>query len=168
MAYNISMSRKEIEYILNILDNVFDLNKTSDFLKIKNRLEKVLKPIKIQSGKKKGRNLQQWVCQKIADLFGIEYNQQDDGCVIHSREMGQSGVDIIIRGNIKEMFPFAIECKSSEQLNLLNTIQQAKKNTKENEWWVIVYKNKSMRNPIVIMDWDCFYSLNTEILKGME
>lgn len=164
------MSRKEIEYIINNLmfEDTSISDKEDQGSKIINRLKKALKPIKVQSGKKKGRNLQKWVCQKIAELFRIEYNQQDDYCQIHSREMGQSGVDIIIRGDIKEFFPFAIECKSSEQLNLLKTIQQAKKNTRDNEWWVIVYKSKSMRNPVVIMDWDCFYFLSEDVLKGME
>jgi hypothetical protein len=176
MAYNISMDKKEIEYIidsLNIIlreDDVYSSDEKlyNSGIKIINRLKKILKPIKKSSAKGKGRDLQKWVCERIADLFQIEYNQQDDNCVIHSREMGQPGIDIIIRGYLKDFFPFAIECKSSEQLNLLKTIQQAKKNSKNNDWWIIVHKNKSMKNPAVIMSWDCFYSLNKEILKGME
>ena len=50
------------------------------------------------AGKKaKGRNFQYWVAGKVANLFNIKFNQSDDLCAIHSREMGQSGTDVFIR-----------------------------------------------------------------------
>ena len=115
--------------------------------------------IKIRSAKNKGMRLQKWVCSKISKLIGIGYNQQDDLCLIHSRESGLSGVDIILRGNALKTFPYSIECKSSEQLNLLKTIQQAKSNRIEGTDWLIVYKRKAFKKPIVIMDWYTFEKL---------
>lgn len=111
--------------------------------------------IKISSGKAKGRQLQQWVCQKIADLFKIKYNQQDDNCLVHSREGGQPGTDIILRGNLYKNLPFDIECKRTEKLKLYQSIEQAKKNTKPERWWMLVHK-KNRTDPIVIISWDAF------------
>lgn len=112
--------------------------------------------IKISSRKAKGRNLQKWVCNKIANIFGIDYRQEDDDCPLHSREMGQSGVDIILRGELNKLFPYSIECKSSEKLSLKKTIKQVKLNQKKDTDWLIVYKHKGIKKPIVIMDWEAF------------
>lgn len=166
MSYNIALNKKEVDYIINNLTYVESASPKKDQgQRIIKKLERLLKPIKISSRKQKGRNLQKWVCQQIATLFSIEYHQQDDQCPIHSREMGQSGIDIILRSPIKEVLPFAIECKSGEQLNLLQTIKQAKKNAGDGQDWIIVYKKKAIRNPIVIIDWNCFIGMYKKILK---
>ena len=73
-------------------------------------------PIKVSSRKAKGRELQYWVCRKIADIFHTEFNQQDDECLIHSREMGQHNVDIVLRGYVKKQFPFSIEYHAQRRL----------------------------------------------------
>jgi hypothetical protein len=114
--------------------------------------------MKSRSAKNKGARLQKWVCQKIADIFGIEFDNQDDQCLIHSREMGQSGTDVILRGEVYKEFPFDIECKNTEKLNLWATIEQAKSNTKKDRDWLIVHK-KNYENPIVIISWETFEKL---------
>lgn len=88
-------------------------------------------------------------------MTGIPYSQDDDS-LIRSREMGQAGVDIVLRDKAAERFPFSIECKSSEQLNLVETVEQAKRNNLPEREWLIVHKRKAIPNPIVIMDWDTF------------
>jgi hypothetical protein len=114
------------------------------------------KKIKVSSAKGKGRNLQYWVCERIADITGIPWVQSDDNCEIHSREMGQAGVDVVLRGKAAEKFPFSIECKSSEQLNLVDTVNQASKNNLPGRNWLIVHKRKAIPNPIVILSWEAF------------
>lgn len=114
--------------------------------------------MKTSSCKAKGRNLQMWVCQKIANIFNIEFDNQDDQCSIHSREMGQSGVDIILRGVIYKKFLYDIECKNTEKLSLYPTIDQAINNTNLGRDWLIVHK-KNRSDPIVIMDWEAFERL---------
>ena len=123
--------------------------------------------IKVASRKAKGRNLQKWVCSKIAKILDMKFDQQDDQCLIHSREMGQQGVDIILRGDTIKKFPFSIECKSSEQLNLIGTVKQAKSNQVDGTDWLIVYKKKAFKKPIVIMDWDAFENLVEERNYGL-
>jgi hypothetical protein len=124
-------------------------------------MEKSMNP---RSAKNKGARLQKWVCQKIADIFDIEFDNQDDQCLIHSREMGQSGTDIILRGDIYNKFPYAIECKNTEKLSLYPTIEQAKNNTQLGQDWLIVHK-KNRSEPIVIMDWEAFEKLFKRSIK---
>lgn len=69
--------------------------------------------ISVKSRKAKARRLQQWVAQKISDITGIECGKDED---IESREMGQSGVDIKLRGDAKYMFPFSVECFNGDTL----------------------------------------------------
>jgi hypothetical protein len=123
------------------------------------KMEKSQKRIAISSAKDKGRMLQKWVCEKISKLTGIPYNQQDDNCLIHGREMGQAGVDVVLRGKARRMFPFDIECKSTEQLSLISTIHQAQQNTAEDRHWMIVHKCKALPIPIAIMSWETFEAI---------
>jgi hypothetical protein len=114
------------------------------------------KKITTASAKGKGRNLQYWVCEQISKITGIPWVQSSDDCEIHSREMGMSGKDIVLRGKAKEKFPFSVECKSSEQLNLVDTVKQAESNTGPGESWLIVHKRKAIPHPIVVMTWETF------------
>lgn len=112
--------------------------------------------IKISSAKAKGRNLQNWVCKRLAEIFKLSFDNQNDNSEIASRPMGQIGQDIILRGRAIEELPFAFECKSSENLSITDSIKQAKMNEKTEQNWVVVHKRKSLKNPIVLMDWYTF------------
>jgi len=165
----INFTREEIEYLINYFESECNgMIKNSMFFEAKlyKKLKRSLIPIKISSRKEKGKNLQKWICNKIANLLGIKYNQQDDQCEIHSREMGQSGVDIILRGKALKRFPFSIECKSSEQFNFKNTIEQIRNNSTDDTDWLIVYKKKVFRNPVVIMGWYAFERLFEKGVKN--
>lgn len=114
------------------------------------------KKISVSSAKAKGRNLQHWVCERISKILGLPYVQSDDQCLIHSREIGQHGIDVVLRGEAFKAFPFSIECKSSEQLNLVDTVEQASDNCIKGTDWLIVHRRKAIPNPIVIMSWEAF------------
>jgi hypothetical protein len=160
MKYKIEFNtKKELQKLFNFLNNF------SNKEKLKKLIEKELnkKPIKISSRKAKGRNLQKWVCDRIAKIFDIIYDQSDDRGLIHSREMGQSGVDIILRGEIYEKFKFDIECKRTESLNLYKAIEQAKQNNEIGRDWLIVHK-KNKNKPVVIFSWEAFEKLIKKIL----
>ncbi len=118
------------------------------------KLDKTQKRITVASAKGKGRELQQWVCRKISALIRVDYNQQSDDSLIRSREMGQPGVDIILRGRAAECFPFAIECKSTEETSWAAFVLQAQQNQVGGRHWMVVVRSKTLRDPVVIMDWD--------------
>lgn len=124
------------------------------------KFERAEKTIKVSSRKGKGRALQYWVCDRIAKMFGLEFVQSDDNCLIHSREMGQHGTDIVLRGFVYERFPFDIECKSCESLSIPEWVRQARENSKDNRDWLVVFKKQSIGGvPLVVMGWDCFEKL---------
>lgn len=131
--------------------------KEKECLRLIKKFENAEKTIKVSSRKGKGRGLQYWVCNRIAKMFGIEFNQQDDNCLIHSREMGQNGIDVILRGEIFEAFPFDIECKSCESLSIPDWVRQARANKRENRDWLLVFKKQTMgHEPFAVMEWNTF------------
>lgn len=131
---------------------------TKESKKIIGKLERAEKTIKVSSRKGKGRGLQYWVCERIANIFGIEFNQSDDNCLIHSREMGQHGTDIVVRGEVYNKFPFDVECKAQENLNIPEWVRQAKENNKkEDRDWLLIFKKQTIgTTPLVLMDWNTF------------
>ncbi len=121
------------------------------------------KRITIQSAKAKGRNLQQLAAKKIAEITGCEYGKDLD---IDSRPMGQAGTDVILRGKAKELFPFAVETKACESWNVHAWIDQAKANIGDFKTWLLIAK-RSRNKPIVIMDYDTFFSVWDQLLNSV-
>lgn len=131
------------------------------------KFQRAEKKISVSSAKAKGRGLQYWVCDRIAKIFGIEFVQSDDNCLVHSREMGQHGRDVIVRGELYNKFPFDIECKSCEMLSVPEWIKQAKDNNEEGRNWLVVFKKHTMGSePFVIMGWNCFEKLFVKGIKN--
>lgn len=114
--------------------------------------------MKPSSCKAKGRKLQYWVADRIAKLLGVEFDQGNDLCPVHSREMGQQGTDIYIRDKeLAKRFPFDVECKNTETVALYKYIEQAKANTKKGNQWLVVHK-KNKSKPVVILDAEYFFN----------
>ena len=180
---DISLDKKEKTLLKECLENEInsmkaslfgqDMELTKERDKREKNIQKLIKkitrsetPIKVSSRKGKGRKLQYFVCERIASLFGIKFDQNDDDCPIHSREMGQHGTDVITRGKVKKLFPFSVECKSCENLQIPQWIEQARGNIEKNKSWLLVVKKKSIgQKPIVIMEWESFEELMKEYLK---
>lgn len=103
-----------------------------------------------QSGKAKGRRLQQWVMNQILDRFtGLS---DDD---VTSRSMGCGGEDVLLSPKARAKFPFSIECKNTERLNLYKAYDQCIDNSKElHEPLLIVKKNH--HKPLAIVDAEYF------------
>jgi hypothetical protein len=158
----VNLTDREIKVLKGILrSEIYTLHNTPVETKIYKKLEKALnkKRIKVSSAKGKGRGLQYWMCRKISDLINITYNQADDNCLIHSREMGQHGTDIVLRGDALKRFPFSVECKNAESFNIKETVKQAKQNQKPGTAIMIIYKCKEFKTPVAIMEWQPFSSL---------
>ena len=107
--------------------------------------------MKPQSAKAKGRKLQQWVRDQIIEQ--LEVHPED----IESRSMGAGGEDLIMARAARERFPFSVECKNVEKLNVWDAYEQAKSNSKDHEPIVIMKKNQ--KKPLVVVDADFFISL---------
>jgi hypothetical protein len=115
-----------------------------------------------QSAKAKGRSLQKWVCEKIAEVTGFECGRDKP---IESRPMGQAGADVRLERSVLNKFPFSVECKFQERWSVQKWIEQAKANEAEGTKWLLVCK-QSRKQPVVILDAEAFF----EIVKkaGME
>lgn len=103
-----------------------------------------------QSGKAKGRRLQQWVMNQILDRFtGLS---DDD---VTSRSMGCGGEDVLLSPKARAKFPFSIEAKNTERLNLYKAYDQCITNSKElHEPLLIVKKNH--HKPLAVVDAEYF------------
>ena len=105
-----------------------------------------------KTAKAKGRRLQNAVVKKLLLLLpGV---QPDD---IQSRSMGSNGEDIILSPYARSKFPYSVECKNQEKLNLWKAWEQTQGNADEYQPLLIVGKNNT--KPLAVVDLDHFFEL---------
>ena len=108
--------------------------------------------MKTQSAKAKGRRLQQWVRDLLIEK--LEVHPED----IESRSMGAGGEDLIMSRSAREKFPYSIECKNQESLNIWKSYEQAQQNSGNYEPIVVLKRNNV--KPLVLVDADYFIELH--------
>ena len=101
-----------------------------------------------QSAKAKGRRLQQQFRELLIETLGI--HPED----IENRSMGAGGEDLIMARAAREKFPFSIECKNVEKLNIWEAYEQSKANCGNYEPLVVIKKNH--KKPLVVVDAEWF------------
>jgi hypothetical protein len=111
--------------------------------------------MKTQSAKAKGRRLQQWVRDLLIEKLDV--HPED----IESRSMGAGGEDLIMARAAREKFPFSIECKNTEKLNVWSAMEQAKANCGKHEPILVIKKNGE--KPLVVIDAVAFVDMVEEI-----
>ncbi len=100
--------------------------------------------MKTQSRKAKGRRLQQKFMQLLIEDLDIDPED------IESRSMGAGGEDLIMSKAARNKFPFSIECKNQERMNIWSAWDQAVNNRGIYEPLVVIKKNGV--NPLVVLD----------------
>ena len=108
--------------------------------------------MKTQSKKAKGRRLQQWVRDLLIEK--LEVHPED----IESRSMGAGGEDLIMSRSAREKFPYSIECKNQESLNIWKSYEQAQQNSGNYEPIVVIKRNNV--KPLVLVDANYFVELH--------
>ena len=108
--------------------------------------------MRTQSKKAKGRRLQQWVRDLLIEK--LEVHPED----IESRSMGAGGEDLIMARAAREKFPYSIECKNQESLNIWKSYEQAQQNSGNYEPIVVIKRNNV--KPLVLVDADYFIELH--------
>ena len=101
-----------------------------------------------QSAKAKGRRLQQQFRDLLIEELGI--HPED----IESRSMGAGGEDLIMARAAREKFPYSIECKNVEKLNVYEAYAQAEANSGDHE--PILFMKKNRKKPLVVVDAEWF------------
>ena len=107
--------------------------------------------MKTQSAKQKGRKLQQWFRDLLIEE--LEVHPED----IESRSMGAGGEDLIMARAARAKFPYSIECKNHESVNVWKSYDQAKENSGNYEPIVVLKRNKS--KPLVLINAEHFVNL---------
>ena len=93
--------------------------------------------MKTQSAKAKGRRLQQWMRDLLIEKLDV--HPED----IESRSMGAGGEDLIMARAAREKFPYSIECKNQESINIWKSLEQAKENSNGYTPCLIFKRNRS-------------------------
>ena len=108
--------------------------------------------MKRQSAKAKGRRLQQWFRDLLIEKLDI--HPED----IESRSMGAGGEDLIMARAARQRFPYSIECKNQESINVWKSYEQAQENSKDYEPVVVLKRNNT--KPLVLVDAEYFVKLH--------
>jgi hypothetical protein len=117
------------------------------------------KPISVAARKAKGRRLQKQIAECISKITNIPAMKDGD---IESRPMGQSGRDVILRGEAKKLFTFhGIECKNREALNIWQALTQAE----EHGGKPIVFFKRNRSETYVALKAEDFFELYALTLK---
>ena len=110
--------------------------------------------MKTQSAKAKGRRLQQQFRELLIEELGI--HPED----IESRSMGAGGEDLIMARAARQKFPYSIECKNVEKLNVWEAYKQAEENSKDYEPVVVMKKNN--HKTLVVIDAEHFVKIHKD------
>ena len=108
--------------------------------------------MKTSSAKAKGRKLQQWFASIMVKTLNL--HEED----LESRPMGSQGEDIIMGRESREKFPYSLECKNQEAVNVWKAYEQAESNCKGYEPLVVIKRNRS--KPLVLVDAEHFVKLH--------
>ncbi len=91
-----------------------------------------------QSAKAKGRRLQQEVRDAVLKAF--PQLEPDD---VRSTSMGASGSDLLLSPAARRVFPYSVEAKNVESLNIHKAIEQAHKGAAKETVPVVVFRKNN-------------------------
>ena len=100
--------------------------------------------MKPRSAKNKGKRLQ----NKVRDLI-LEKFQQLEEDDVRSTTMGDSGEDVLLSPAARKLFPFSVECKNQEKLNIWSALEQTENNS-NNHVPLLIFKRNSTKTYAVL------------------
>ena len=72
--------------------------------------------------------------------------------------MGAGGEDLIMARAARESFPYSIECKNQEKINIWEAYKQAEDNSKDYEPVVVLKRNN--QKPLILVDAEYFVNIH--------
>jgi len=102
--------------------------------------------MKPASCKAKGRALQNLVSDIIRNLFNLSKHD------VKPAVMGESGMDIKLSEKARHIFPFAIECKNTEKINVYEFWHQATGNAIKESLLPMLILKKNREQPLMVID----------------
>lgn len=109
--------------------------------------------IKPSSAKAKGRRHQQWVRDKILELF--PKLEPDD---VRSTSMGAGGEDVQLSPAARKLFPYSVECKALKSISVYKFMEQAQANCPDTAEPIAIVKADRQR-PLAVIDAEHFFTL---------
>ena len=103
--------------------------------------------MKPRSAKNKGKRLQNKVIDLILEKF--ETLEPDD---VRSITMGDSGEDILLSPAARRKFPFSVECKNQEKLNIWSSLEQAETNSGKHVPLLVFKRNRTKTYAVLEFD----------------
>lgn len=110
-----------------------------------------------KNSKKKGRKFQNEIRDILIDKIGINKDN------IKTAMMSESGEDIKLSKEARDKFPYSIETKNVESINIWKAIKQAKQNC--NDHVPIVIFKRNYMDPHVVIPFDDFLDMVNKINK---
>tara|TARA_R110000868_G_scaffold3443_1_gene22170 strand:+ start:1927 stop:2286 length:360 start_codon:yes stop_codon:yes gene_type:complete len=105
------------------------------------------------SAKAKGRKHQQWVRDKILELFPSL--EMDD---VRSTSMGAGGEDVQLSPAARKLFPYSVECKALKSIGVYKFMQQAEANCSAPALPIAIIK-ADRQKPLAVVDAEHFFTL---------
>ena len=103
--------------------------------------------MKTRSAKNKGKRLQ----NNVRDLILEKFTQLEPDDV-RSTTMGDSGEDVLLSPFARRLFPFSIECKNQEKLNIWSSLEQAENNSGSHTPLLIFKRNRTKTYAVLEFD----------------
>ena len=85
---------------------------------------------------------------------------------IESRSMGAGGEDLIMSRAARQSFPYSVECKNQEKINIWKAYEQASENSGDYVPIVVIKRNRS--TPLVLIDAEEFVNIHKDIHTLLE
>ena len=104
--------------------------------------------MKPRSAKNKGKRLQ----NKVRDLILEKFNKKLEEDDVRSITMGDSGEDILLSPAARRLFPFSVECKNQEKLNIWSSLEQAESNRGKHTPLLIFKRNRTKTYAVLEFD----------------
>ncbi|MEM1973249.1 MAG: hypothetical protein QXN68_00505 [Thermoplasmata archaeon] len=115
----------------------------------------------IRTKKQKSKRLQEYVVNLILKTYP-ELTEDD----VRSTYSSVPGPDILLSSRAKQLFPFDVECKNHERINLYKFWEQLKKRSSGTELPLLVVKSNH-KEVLFVMDEKTFiYLLTKEVQKN--
>lgn len=102
---------------------------------------------KVSSKKHKARTLQKIAAKDIREVF----NLPDEDAI--SRPMGSGGSDVIMSRAAIEKFPFSVECRNQEKINVWSSFEDCERNAKKDKRTALLMIKRNFSDPMIVMKW---------------
>ena len=122
--------------------------------------------MKTRSAKAKGRRLSAKVRELILEILKeFDFGISDDDITV--TPAGVNGPDVVFSPRALEYFPFDIECKNQERLNIWGAIKQVEDRNKPGKSPLIIF-SKNRSKIWVTLDLSVFLNIWKSVLRNEE